>query len=157
MLLKSKIQLNIDLHINYSFLRLGPWVGNVFRNWHEEEVNRYNSIISNSKASTGKMLHSYEQSLERARNIGELSVARNDILNMGLEATYRERMKQTYEAVKRRLDYQVALQNARKDNERGNMINWITSEVKKAITPKQEQDTLQACLQQLRKIASQTS
>jgi hypothetical protein len=59
-----------------------------------------------------------------------------------------------YEAVKRRLDYQVALQNARKDFERTNMINWITNEVKKSITAKQEQDALQACLNQLRQIAS---
>ncbi|CAF5108095.1 unnamed protein product, partial [Rotaria sp. Silwood1] len=79
-----------------------------------------------------------------------------DIINMILETAYRERMKQMYEAVKRRLDYQVSLQNARKDFERTNMINWITNEVKKSITPKQEQDTLQACLQQLKQISLQT-
>ncbi|CAF1413952.1 unnamed protein product [Adineta ricciae] len=75
---------------------------------------------------------------------------------MALETAYRDRMRQMYEAVKRRLDYQVALQNARKDFERTNMINWITSEVKKSITSKQEQDALQSCLQQLRQIASQS-
>jgi F-type H+-transporting ATPase subunit b len=104
----------------------------------------------------GKMLHAYEESLARAKGIGQLADARKDIINMALETAYRERMKQMYEAVKRRLDYQVALQNARKDFERTNMINWITNEVKKSITQKQEQDTLQACLNQLRQIASQT-
>lgn len=102
------------------------------------------------------MLHSYEESLERAKSVGLLAEARKDIINMGLEAAYRERMRQMYEAVKRRLDYQVALQNARKDFERTNMINWITDQVKKSITPKQEQDTLQACFNQLRQIASQS-
>ncbi|CAF4346622.1 unnamed protein product, partial [Rotaria sp. Silwood2] len=135
---------------------LGPSVGNAFRGWHQEEVDRYNSVVNNSKAMAGKMLHGYEESLERAKSIELLSEARKDIINMGLETAYRERMKQMYEAVKRRLDYQVALQNARKDFERTNMINWITDEVKKSITPKQEQDTLQACLQQLRQISSQT-
>ena len=57
-----------------------------------------------------------------------------------------------YDVVKRRLDYQVALQNARKDFERINMINWIIDEVKKFITTKREQDILQACLQQLRQM-----
>ena len=104
----------------------------------------------------GKALHNYEESLARAKNIGLLADARKDIINMALEASYRERLKQLYESVKRRLDYQVALQNARKDFERTNMINWITSEVKKSITAKQEQDTLQACLDQLKQIASQT-
>ncbi len=104
----------------------------------------------------GKMLHGYEESLTRARGIGQLADARKDIINMALETAYRERMRQMYEAVKRRLDYQVALQNARKDFERTNMINWITDEVTKSITAKQEQDTLQACLNQLKQIAQQT-
>jgi len=58
------------------------------------------------------MLHSYEESLSRAKGIGQLADARKDIINMALETAYRERMKQIYEAVKRRLDYQVVLQNA---------------------------------------------
>lgn len=129
-------------------------VGDVFRDWHQEEVGRYNSVVQTSKALAGKSLHAYEEALERAKNIGQLADARKDILHMALETTYRERMKQMYEAVKRRLDYQVALQNARKDFERTNMINWITGEVKKSISQKQEQDSLQACLNQLRQIAS---
>lgn len=136
--------------------RVGPMVGDVFRGWHQEEVDRYTSVVTQSKAMAGKTLHGYEESLSRAKNIGLLADARKDIIDMALETAYRERMKQMYEAVKRRLDYQVALQNARKDFERTNMINWITSEVKKSITAKQEQDTLQACLNQLRQIASQT-
>jgi F-type H+-transporting ATPase subunit b len=132
-------------------------VGDVFQSWHQEEVDRYNSVVNTSKAMAGKMLHGYEESLARAKGIGQLADARKDIINMALETAYRERMKQMYEAVKRRLDYQVALQNARKDFERTNMINWITNEVKKSITAKQEQDSLQACLNQLRQIASQTS
>jgi len=136
--------------------KLGPFVGDTFRGWHQEEVDRYTSVVSNSKAMAGKMLHGYEESLSRAKGIGQLADARKDIINMALETAYRERMKQMYEAVKRRLDYQVALQNARKDFERTNMINWITNEVKKSITAKQEQDSLQACLNQLRHIASQT-
>jgi HAMP domain-containing protein len=63
----------------------------------------------------------------------------------------------SWEAVKRQLDYQVALQNARKDFERTNMIHWITSEVRKSITPKQEQEALQACLNRLRQMASTSS
>ena len=136
--------------------RIGPTVGDVFQGWHKEEVNRYTSVVQNSKAMAGKMLHGYEESLERAKNIGILADARKEIVSMALETAYRDRLRQMYEAVKRRLDYQVALQNARKDFERSNMINWITSEVKKSITTKQEQDTLQACLQQLRQIAAQT-
>jgi hypothetical protein len=146
---------DVELCIHHSPLcRVGPIVGDVFRGWHQEEVNRYTSVVHNSKAMAGKMLHGYEESLERAKNVGTLGEARKDIVNMALESAYRERMRQMYEAVKRRLDYQVALQNARKDFERTNMINWITNEVKKSITAKQEQDALQACLNQLRQIAS---
>jgi F-type H+-transporting ATPase subunit b len=158
-LLKSKIKIDKDFFFFYISIidcRLGPFIGDTFRGWYQEEVDRYTSVVHNSKAMAGKALHGYEESLARAKGIGQLADARKDIINMALETAYRERMKQMYEAVKRRLDYQVALQNARKDFERTNMINWITSEVKKAITAKQEQDTLQACLNQLRQIASQT-
>ncbi|CAF1359056.1 unnamed protein product [Adineta ricciae] len=134
--------------------KIGPMVSDVFRGWHQAEVDRYTSVVNNSKAMAGKMLHGYEESLERARHISKLGEARKEIVDMALETAYRERMKQMYDAVKRRLDYQVALQNARKDFERTNMINWITSEVKKSITAKQEQDALQACLAQLRQMAS---
>ncbi len=136
--------------------RLGPFISDVFRGWHQEEVDRYTSVVNNSKSMAGKMLHGYEESLSSAKGIGHLADARKDIINMGLETAYRERMKQMYEAVKRRLDYQVALQNSRKDFERTNMINWITNQVKKSITQKQEQDTLQSCINQLRQIATQT-
>jgi F-type H+-transporting ATPase subunit b len=153
---KRKILKNILFYLNVFIYRLGPFIGDVFRGWHQEEVDRYTSVVHNSKAMAGKMLHGYEESLARAKGIGHLADARKDIVNMALETAYRERMKQMYEAVKRRLDYQVALQNARKDFERTNMLNWITSEVKKSITAKQEQDSLQACLNQLRQIASQT-
>jgi F-type H+-transporting ATPase subunit b len=134
--------------------KLGPVVGDVFRGWHKEEVDRYTSVVQNSKALAGKMLHHYEQALDRAQSVGHIGEARKDVLNMALEAGYRERMRLMYEAVKRRLDYQVALQNARKDFERTNMINWITTEVRKAITGKQEQEAMQACLAQLRQMAS---
>ncbi len=52
-----------------------------------------------------KMLHAYEESLERAKNIGLLSETRKEIIHMQLETAYRERMKQMYEAIKRHLDY----------------------------------------------------
>ena len=140
----------------YNYFRVGPSVSEVFRGWYQEDVNRYNAVVQTSKAMAGKALHNYEESFNRAKNVSLLVDARKEILQMSLETVYRERMKQMYEAVKRRLDYQVALQNARKDFERTNMIQWITNEVKKSISSKQEQDTLQACLQQLRQIASQT-
>jgi F-type H+-transporting ATPase subunit b len=130
-------------------------VGDVFRGWHQDEVDRYNSVVNNSKAMAGKMLHGYEESLNRAKGIGKLADARKDIINMALETAYRDRLRQMYESVKRRLDYQVALQNARKDFERTNMINWITSQVTQSITDKQEKDTLQSCINQLKQIASQ--
>jgi hypothetical protein len=59
-------------------------VGDVFRGWHQEEVDRYTTVVQNSKAMAGKMLHGYEESLARAKNIGLLSDARKDIINMTL-------------------------------------------------------------------------
>ena len=53
---------------------------------------------------SGKIVHAYEESLARAKSIGELGEARKDILNIAVATTYQERIKQICEAVKRQLD-----------------------------------------------------
>jgi len=134
---------------------LGPHLVTLIGSWRDAKVNAFERAVQNAKAMNGKQLHLYEMAMEKAGAVDMISEARREILSIQLETSYRERLKQAYESVKRRLDYQMALQNARKDFERSNMINWITNEVKKAITQKQEQETMQQCLQQLKQIATQ--
>lgn len=56
---------------------------------------------------------------------------------MLLEANYRERLLTVYNEVKKRLDYQVALQNLKYQKEQDHMIQWVEKNVVQSITPQQ--------------------
>ncbi|CAF1363560.1 unnamed protein product [Didymodactylos carnosus] len=137
--------------------KLGPFLADFSSSVTKKETDIIVNGTQQQKALTGLAISIYEQQIENAKSIDLVAEARKEILNMQLEIIYRERMKQMYDGVKRRLDYQIALQNARKDFERTNMINWITSEVRKAITQKQEQDMVKQCIEALKQMASTTT
>lgn len=56
---------------------------------------------------------------------------------MLLETNYRERLLTVYNEVKKRLDYQVALQNLKRQKEQDHMIQWVEKNVVQSITPQQ--------------------
>lgn len=56
---------------------------------------------------------------------------------MLLETNYRERLHMVTNEVKRRLDYQIALQDLNRRLEQEHMINWVEKSVISSITPQQ--------------------
>lgn len=56
---------------------------------------------------------------------------------MLLEINHRERLHMVTNEVKRRLDYQIALQDLNRRMEQEHMINWVEKSVISSITPQQ--------------------
>lgn len=79
--------------------------------------------------------------------------AKKENILMQLEAAYRQRLTQIHQEVKRRLDYQLAIQNAYKRLEREQAINYIIGEVNKSIGATQEKDAFQNGLGQLKQLS----
>jgi len=76
--------------------------------------------------------------------------------NVGLqvEANYRERMMTVFSEVKKRLDYQVEVQQVERNVAQKHMVNWIISKVRGSITPQSEQENIKKCIADLKGLAA---
>lgn len=75
---------------------------------------------------------------------------------MLLETNYRERVHMVTNEVKRRLDYQIALQDLNRRLEQEHMINWVEKSVISSITPQQEKESIAKCITDLKVLAKAT-
>lgn len=75
-------------------------------------------------------------------------------LAMMLETELLNRKASLVAAVKRKLDYQVAVQEVDRGLAHSHMVNWIEDKVKKSITPESQKKTLDVCIAQLGAMAA---
>lgn len=64
---------------------------------------------------------------------------------MLLEINYRERLHMVTNEVKRRLDYQIALQELHRQMEKEHMVNWVEKSVIGSISPQQVRTARSRC------------
>lgn len=95
--------------------------------------------------------HQSLQSLPEANKL--VNTAKRENVQLQLESTYRQRLAQVFQEVKRRLDYQVAVQNAHRRLERDQALHFILGEVQKSIGANQEKEAFQSGLAQLKALS----
>ncbi|XP_052554071.1 ATP synthase F(0) complex subunit B1, mitochondrial [Tympanuchus pallidicinctus] len=79
--------------------------------------------------------------------------AKRNNIAMLLEANYRERLLTVYNEVKKRLDYQVALQNLKRQKEQDHMVQWVEKSVIQSITPQQQKESIAKCILDLKALS----
>ncbi|RLU24442.1 hypothetical protein DMN91_002531 [Ooceraea biroi] len=124
----------------------------------DKEVDKYSDSLEesrNSEIAEHENLIAHEKK-EQWRIEGQKMIMdiKKENIKMQLEATYRERIMQVYQEVKKRLDYQVQIQNLERQIAQKHMVQWIVNGVLKAITPDQEKATLQQCIKDLEALAT---
>jgi len=82
-----------------------------------------------------------------------IHAAKREAVDLQLEAAFRQRLAQVHQEVKRRLDYQVAVQGVYKRVEREQAINFILGQVNKSIGPAQEKESFQSGLNTLKALS----
>jgi len=90
---------------------------------------------------------------EQTEGLAMVQEQRKTNLAMALDAEYMNRQADLAAAVKKRLDFQVAMKNAEREAQSKHMIDWIDAEVKAAIAKRSAKDDLAAAIAQLKSMA----
>lgn len=83
----------------------------------------------------------------------EMHEVKLDKIQIDREVQHRTNLKEVEDQVKKRLDYQLELQNLQSQIEYNHIKQWVEDAVRKSITPKQEEEALEQCLVDLEKLA----
>jgi len=134
--------------------KLGPGLSKYITSQQElYKTNYWTEPIKAAKSSSENVLKEGETALWQMEGEKHLFEAKRENVDLQLEAVYRQRLAEVHSEVKRRLDYHVDLANAKREFEQKHMVNWITGNVVKAITPQQEKESITKCIQDIKALA----
>ncbi|XP_038221247.1 ATP synthase subunit b, mitochondrial [Zerene cesonia] len=146
--------LSILVMVYYGTTRLGPKIAA----WLDKEVDKIETDLNQDRVDTIKQLEeaiaTEKDSQWRAQGQELLIQAKKENVLLQLEAAYRERLMNTYLEVKRRLDFQLEKAVLERRFEQKHLVDWVVTNVTKAITPDQEKQTLDRCIADLAALAN---
>jgi len=114
----------------------------------------YIAPIADAKATATAVITEAETSIAQMAAAKFLFEAKKENIALQLEELYRKRLAEVHNAVKARLDYQVALQDSQLQLQKEFMVKWIVESVHQSITPEQEEETMRQCLSDLKLLAA---
>lgn len=134
--------------------KYGKQIGELLQKEMEEDDARLPNFKKETMANLEESIQEEKKAQQHALSQKVLFAAKRENVLLQLEAEYRHRMSQVYEAFKKRLDYQIKKQESKKNLEHKHMVNWIINSVTKSITPAQEADALKKCISDLKILAA---
>ncbi|CAH2220868.1 ATP synthase F(0) complex subunit B1, mitochondrial [Pelobates cultripes] len=139
----------IGVVIVYSIKKFGPQVADFADKLNEEKVASAQAVKDASVKNFEQAIDEEKKEQWRVEGRHYLFDAKRNNVNMILEVNYRERLLNVYSEVKKRLDYQVALQHLQRRKEQDHMISWIEKNVVQSITPQQQKESITKCISDL--------
>lgn len=119
--------------------------------------NRWNKPLRETVQNMESDIKDAQTMMWREEGQKYLFQAKRENVDLQLEAIYRQRLAEIGQAVKRRLDYQLDVDQTRRRIHQQHMVQWIVDGVLKGITPQQEKESLAKCIQDLKSLAAQQS
>jgi hypothetical protein len=113
----------------------------------------WNKLVANKISLVKSEIDGIERLKEQTTGLSLIQEQRKNNLALALEAEHLNRQADLVDAVKKRLDYQVAVNNAEREAMTKHMISWIDKEVQAAISKRSAKDDLNAAIAQLKSMA----
>jgi len=133
--------------------KLGPGIAKYI----DKQIDDYEGSWNSHRVLEKKNLeeHVKHEQTTQWSNEGQLLLvkAKRENVALQLEAAYRERLMAAYNGVKRRLDYQVELQNVHQRIAQKHLVQWVVKRVLTSITPDQEKQNINKCIADLAVLA----
>nr|XP_046253203.1 ATP synthase F(0) complex subunit B1, mitochondrial [Scatophagus argus] len=147
---------SIGAIIIYGVKKFGPSVAAFADKLNEEKVAKAQEVKDLSISGLTQAIENEKKEQWRVEGRSMLFDAKRNNVAMLLETNYRERLHMVTNEVKRRLDYQVALQDLNRRMEQEHMVNWVEKNVISSITPQQEKENIAKCITDLKALAKAT-
>jgi F-type H+-transporting ATPase subunit b len=106
------------------------------------QISAYEAAIAEEKAA-----------IESLNLAGDIFDIKRELVQIEIEAEYRRRIKSVHTEVKKRLDYQVELENSKKAFIRDHIVAWLEQEVIASISSEQEEANINQCIASLSLLA----
>ncbi|NXD26118.1 AT5F1 synthase, partial [Spelaeornis formosus] len=136
--------------IIYGIKKFGADVAAFADKLNEEKVATAQAMKNEALQTLQTAIEEEKKEQWRVEGRSYLFDAKRNNIAMLLEANYRERLLMVYNEVKKRLDYQVAMQNLKRQKEQDHMIQWVEKSVVQSITPQQQKESIAKCILDLK-------
>lgn len=147
---------SIGAVVIYGIKKFGPDVAAFADKINEEKVAKAQEVKDLAMANLTQAIEDETKEQWRVEGRQMLFDAKRNNVALLLETNYRERLHMVTNEVKKRLDYQVDLQNLHRRMEQEHLVNWVEQNVIKSITPQQEKESIAKCISDLKVLAKST-
>jgi len=133
--------------------KLGPGLAKSIDKGIDEYEAAWNSGRVEEKSTLEEQIKDEETMQWSVEGQNTLLDAKRENVGLQLEAAYRERLQTAFQEVRRRLDYQVEIQDIEKRISQRNLVDWVVRKVKSSITADQEKQNIDKCISDLSGLA----
>jgi len=137
----------------YGVKKFGPDVAAFADKVEETKLADAQAAKDSSMASCTQSIEVVKKEQWRVEGRSMLFDVKRNNVAMLLETNRRERLSMVTTEVKKRLDYQIALQNLQKRMQQEHMVSWVEKNVIGSINAQQEKESIAKCILDLKTLA----